>query len=258
MNDINCPNCGTTYQSTKSGYCDCCGFEFTDAYINQIVSVEKEKQKEIQKKIAEENRQIQLFIEKEEKEKLAKAKAEKKARLEAEKAYRKERKDREKVISRIEKNIKRYEKELKFSLGFEKFRKAVSVCGIILVILSVIGSVTFSNELGVDFIVPQNVIADKIETIKEEHLISVKFDEKQNILKKSKNTEDTIKLSKGSIRLFNSICTLIFNQSTIEEKLMYMFPESIDFVNEFLESSKETESMTEKNEDFSEKNEQTD
>ena len=46
MNDINCPSCGTTYQSTKSGYCDCCGFEFTDAYINQFVSAEKEKQKE--------------------------------------------------------------------------------------------------------------------------------------------------------------------------------------------------------------------
>lgn len=258
MNDINCPSCGTTYQSTKSGYCDCCGFEFTDAYINQFVSAEKEKQKEIQKKIAEENRQRQLLIEKEEKEKLAKAKAEKKARLEAEKAYRKERKDREKVVSRIEKNNKRYEKDLKFSLGFKKFRKAMSALGIILVILSVIGSVVFSNELGVDFIVPQNVIADKFETIKDEHLISVKFDEKQNIFKKSKDTENTIKLSKGSIRLFNSISSLISNQSTIEEKLMYMFPRSTAFVNEFLESSKETESMTEKNEDFSEKNEQID
>lgn len=92
MNDLNCPNCGTTYQSTKSGYCDCCGFEFTDVYINKIVSAEKEKEKKIQKKIAEENRQRQLLIEKEEKEKLAKAKAEKKVRLKAEKAYLKEKK----------------------------------------------------------------------------------------------------------------------------------------------------------------------
>lgn len=258
MYDLNCPSCGTTYQSTKSGYCDCCGFEFTDAYINQVVSAEKKKQKEIQKKTAEENRQSQLLVEKEEREKLAKAKAEKKARLEADKAYRKERKTREKVVSRIKKNPKRYEKELKFSLGFKKFGKAVSALGIILVILSVIGSVSFSNELGVDFILPQNVIADKIETIKAEHLISVKFDEKQNILKKSKNTEDTVKLSKGSIRLFNSICTLISNQSTIEEKLMYMFPRSTAFVNEFLESSRENKSMTGKNENFSEKNEQID
>lgn len=258
MNDLNCPNCGTTYQSTKSGYCDCCGFEFTDAYITQIVSAEKEKQKEIQKKITEENRQRQLLIEKEEREKLAKAKAEKKARLEAEKAYRKERKDREKVVSRIERNNKRYENELKFSLGFKKFRKVMATMGIILVILSVIGSVAFSNELGVDFIVPQNVIADKIESIRDEHIISVKFDEKQNIFKKSKDTEDTIKLSEGSIRLFNSISSLIANQSTFEEKLIYMFPRSTTFVNEFLESSKETESMSVKNEDFSEKNEQID
>lgn len=256
MYDLNCPCCGTTYQSTKSGCCDCCGFEFTDVYINQIVSAEKEKQKEIQKKIAEENSQRQLLIEKEEKEKLAKAKAEKKARLEAEKAYRKERKDREKVVSRIEKNNKRYENDLKFSLAFKKFRKAMATLGIILVILSVIGSVAFSNELGVDFIVPQNVIADKIESIMDEHIISVKFDEKQNILKKAKDTEDTIKLSEGSMRLFNSISSLISNQSTFEEKLMYMFPKSTAFVNEFLESSKETENMSEKNEDFSEKNEQ--
>lgn len=255
MNDLNCPNCGTTYQSTKSGYCDCCGFEFTDAYINQIVSAEKEKQKKIQKKITEENRQRQLLVEKEEREKLAKAKAEKKARLEAEKAYHKERKDREKVVARIERNNKQYENELKFSIGFKKFRKAMATMGIILVILSVVGSVAFSSELGVDFIVPQNVITDKIETIQNEHIISVKFDEKQNIFNKSKNTEDTIKLSEGSMRLLNSIFSLISNQSTFEEKLMYMFPRSTAFVNEFLESSKETENISETSEDFLEKNE---
>lgn len=255
MNDLNCPSCGTTYQSTKSGFCECCGFEFSEAYINQIISAEKEKEKRIQQKIAEENRQRQLLIEKEEKERQAKAKAERKARIQAEKAYIKEKKDREKVVARIERNNRKYENDLKFSLSFKKFRKAMSTMGMILVVISIVGSVVFSDELGVDFIVPQNEIADKIESIMDEHIISVKFDEKQNILKKSKDTEDSIKLSKSSVNLINSVISLTTNQNTIEEKLKYMFPKSTAFVNKFIESSKETESITETNEEFSENNE---
>lgn len=255
MNDLNCPNCGTTYQSAKAGYCDCCGFEFTEAYINQLVSAEKEKEKKIQQKIAEENRQKQLLIEKEEKERQAKAKAEKKARIEAEKAYIKEKKDREKVVSRIEKNNKKYENDLKFSLSFKKFRKALSTLGIILVILSVVSSIVFSDELGVDFIVPQNVISNKFETVLDVHLVNVKFDEEQNLLKKTKDTEDSVKLSKGIVKLFNSISSIITNQKTVEEKLMHMFPKSTAFVNKFIESSEVTENVSKTDKDSSGKNE---
>lgn len=255
MNDLNCPNCGTTYQSAKAGYCDCCGFEFTEAYINQLVSAEKKKEKKIQHKIAEESRRKQLLIEKEEKERQAKAKAEKKARIEAEKAYIKEKKDREKVVSRIEKNNKKYKNDLKFSLSFKKFRKAISTLGIILVVLSVVSSIFFSDELGVDFIVPQNVISNKFETVLDEHLVKVKFDEEQNLFKKAKDTEDSVKLSKEIVKLINSISSLITNQKTIEEKLTYMFPKSKAFVNKFIETSEVTENVSETDKDSSEKNE---
>lgn len=254
MNDLNCPNCGTTYQSTKAGYCDCCGFEFTEAYINQLVSAEKEKEKKIQHKMAEENRRKQLLIEKEEKERKAKAKTEKKARIEAEKAYIKEKKDREKVVSLIEKNNKKYENDLKFSLFFKKFRKVISTLGIILAISSIVSSIVFSDQLSADFIVPQNVILNKFETVLDEHFVVVKFDDEQNLLKKSEDTEDSVKLSKGAIKLFNSISSLINNQKTVEEKLTYMFPKSTAFVNKFIGSSEVTENVSETDEDFSEKN----
>lgn len=126
----------------------------------------------------------------------------------------------------------------------------MAAVGIVLVILSGIGSVVFSSELGVSFVVPKDVIVDKIEEVKCEHIISVKLDEKRNLLKRSQDTKDTLKLSKSSVKLFNSISSLIANQSTIEKKLVYMFPKSSAFITKFLESSNETESVS-KNEDSS-------
>lgn len=42
MNDLNCPVCGTTYQSSLPGKCDCCDYEFTDSYIKNFLKKEKE------------------------------------------------------------------------------------------------------------------------------------------------------------------------------------------------------------------------
>lgn len=237
MYDLNCPNCGTTYQSTEPGYCECCGFEFTDAFINKIIEAENERQKEIQRKIEEEKRQKQLLIEKAERERQAKLRAEQKAREEAARKAREEREARERVAALAKKNNERYEKERQFSLAFQKFRSALAIYGIVLVVAAVIGSMIFSNELGVNFVVPEKAINDKIEAIKEEHFITVKFDENQNRFKKSKDTEDTMELTKGSVRLLNSISSLISEQSTFEEKITYIFPWSATFLNEPQESS---------------------
>ena len=97
MNDLNCPSCGTTYQSLKAGVCDCCGFEFTSDYINKIISEEKKQEKIVQQKIAEENRQRKLLLDEEEKEKRKKAKAEKKSKEEADKSYKKEKRIEKKL-----------------------------------------------------------------------------------------------------------------------------------------------------------------
>lgn len=250
MNDLNCPNCGTTYQSIKAGFCDCCGYEFTSDYINKIVSEEKEQEKRVQQKIEEENRQRQLLLEKENREK---AKTEKKAREEATKLYNKERKEREKVKALVEGNNKRYEIDLKFSIFFKKFRKAMATLGIVLVLISTAVSVVFSDELSVSFIAPQNVISNKFETIYQELTLSVVLDEEKNILKKKKETEDTIRLSKGTVKLFNSISSIVQNQRTVKEKLSYMFPKSTALINEFIESSKEIDTTSKIFEETSEK-----
>ena len=189
MNDLNCPSCGTTYQSLKAGVCDCCGFEFTSDYINKIISEEKKQEKIVQQKIAEENRQRKLLLDEEEKEKRKKAKAEKKSKEEADKSYKKEKKDREKIMALVDENNKRYEKELKFSLLFKNFRGVMATLGIIFVLISIVVSVAFSDELGVSFITPQSVILNKVETIYQELTIPVELDEEKYILKKKKETE---------------------------------------------------------------------
>lgn len=89
MNDLNCPNCGTTYQSSKAGFCDCCGFEFTQVYIEKCEADEKEKEKQIQLKMAEEKGQYELLQEQEKLEKKKKAEAERKAAVEKEKREKK-------------------------------------------------------------------------------------------------------------------------------------------------------------------------
>lgn len=84
MYDLNCPCCGTTYQGSVAGFCDCCGYEFTEAFISELIATEKKKEKEIQEKIAEEERQRQILIEKEKLEKKKKEEADKKAALDKE------------------------------------------------------------------------------------------------------------------------------------------------------------------------------
>lgn len=256
MNDLNCPNCGTSYQSLNSGYCDCCGYEFTNDYIIKAVSAEKEKEKNAQQKIAEENRQRQMLLKKEEKERKAKAKAAEKARIEAEKASRKEREEREKIALLIEKNKNEYERDLRFSLLFKKFRKVSAAFGFFLVIISVIGTVIFFNELGVDFIVPKKVVESKIEAIKEDHFISVKLDEEQNMLIESSDIDNGIKLPECAVKLFNSVSSLNDNQRTTEEKLTHMFPKCTAFLNKFVENSKESEIKPDSVEASTEKHEQ--
>ena len=84
MYDLNCPCCGTTYQGLVAGFCDCCGYEFTEAYISEFIATEKKKEKEIQEKIAEEERQRKIVLEKEKLEKKKKEEADKKASLDKE------------------------------------------------------------------------------------------------------------------------------------------------------------------------------
>ena len=62
-------------------------------------------------------------------------------------------------------------------------------------------------------------------------------------------------MSKGIVKLFNSISSIITNQKTVEEKLMYMFPKSTAFVNKFIESSEVTENVSKTDKDSSGKNE---
>lgn len=53
MYDLNCPCCGTTYQGSVAGFCDCCGYEFTEAYISELIVTEKKnkfKRKLLRKK----------------------------------------------------------------------------------------------------------------------------------------------------------------------------------------------------------------
>lgn len=90
MYDINCPCCGTTYQGSEAGYCNCCGYEFTETYISELIAAEKKKEKEIQEKIAEEEKQQQLLLEKKELEQKKKEEAKKKAALEKERQEKKE------------------------------------------------------------------------------------------------------------------------------------------------------------------------
>lgn len=90
MYDLNCPCCGTTYQGSVAGFCDCCGYEFTEVYISELIATEKKKEKEIQEKIAEEERQRQILLEKEKLEKKKKEEADKKAALEKERQEKKD------------------------------------------------------------------------------------------------------------------------------------------------------------------------
>lgn len=64
MYDLNCPCCGTTYQGSEAGYCDCCGYEFTEKYISELIAAEKKKEKEIQEKIAEEEKNSSFYLRK--------------------------------------------------------------------------------------------------------------------------------------------------------------------------------------------------
>lgn len=89
MGDFNCPCCGTTYRGSEAGYCDCCGYEFTEPYISELIVAEKKKQKEIQEKIAEEEKQRQLLLEKEKIEQMKKKEAIEKAALEKERQEKK-------------------------------------------------------------------------------------------------------------------------------------------------------------------------
>lgn len=81
MYDLNCPCCGTSYQGSAAGLCECCGYEFTEEYINELIAAEKKREQEIREKIAEEKRQQQLLLEQEEQERRKKEEAEKKAAL---------------------------------------------------------------------------------------------------------------------------------------------------------------------------------
>lgn len=90
MYDLNCPCCGTTYQGSGTGFCDCCGYEFTDTYISELIATEKKKQKEIQEKIAEEEKQRKLLLERKKLEQKKKEEAEEKAALEKERQEKKD------------------------------------------------------------------------------------------------------------------------------------------------------------------------
>lgn len=54
MNDLNCPQCGTTKSIVTTGICDCCGYEFTNDYIKDFLEKEKvfdEKQLHLKKEL---------------------------------------------------------------------------------------------------------------------------------------------------------------------------------------------------------------
>lgn len=240
MNDLNCPSCGTTYQSSKAGFCDCCGYEFTTEYINSILRKEKKQEKIVQKKVAEENYKRQIIQKKEEKAKQQKVNAEKKAREKEKNTYLKEKRKREKIEKLIEKDKKRFEIDKAFSLYFKKVRQSITTLGIIFVVLTIVSSVIVPDKLKVDFIAPQKIISSKQIQIYQGLTIPIKFNEENVLLEKSDSLDDSLRLPSSLINLFNSFSSIVNNCKSVKEKISFMFPKAVTFIKKFIDASNES------------------
>ena len=139
MYDLNCPCCGTTFQSITAGSCECCGYEFTDEYINEFIAKEKKKENEIEEKIAEEKRQQQLLLEQQEAER---------QRQEAER--RKKEEEERKAAIKKEKQKKRTERKRELSRQWLKMQKYSGIIiTAIFVLLIIYKTVIMKNTTGI-------------------------------------------------------------------------------------------------------------
>ncbi len=242
MEDLNCPNCGTTQAKVSIGVCDCCGFEFTENFINDFLSAEHKKEEEIKRKLAEQERQRQQQQRKEEKEKQEKIKAAKKAAALEKKRIIKEREEREKLKKLVRKDTIRYNREIKFSKVFLKFEKIISKVAIFLVILSVVSTFAFADVLNVEYIEPQEHIQTKIQNIYIDFVVPFEYEEQNATEKNEDNDDEPIMMSKSTIKLIEALTDVFKNQSSIEDKLSFIFPFSDDFI---IEISKRIEELIE-------------
>ena len=224
MDDLNCPSCGTTQPKIAPGCCECCGYEFTVEFITNFKKEQQKKDDEIKRKLAEEERKKRILRIKEEKELEAKRKAESEANRRAIETAKKERAEREKLRKRLEKEKERYNKELRFSVSFKKFRKFISTSGLILTAICLVLSFISVNAGNASPISPKDEVNSKIQSAYYANTYPVKYDEKSdqyNIVKKSKAE---IRLSIGTIKLLNSVSSIINNRSSFQEKMYFTFP----------------------------------
>ncbi len=242
MEDLNCPNCGTTQAKVSIGVCDCCGFEFTEKIINDFLSVQQKKEEEIRRKLAEQERQRQQQQRKEEKEKQEKIKAEKKAAALEKKRIIKEREERERLKKLVRKDTVRYNREIKFSKIFLKFEKIISKVAIFLVILSIVSTFAFADVLNVEYIEPQEHIQTKIQNIYIDFVVPFEYEGQSATEKNEDNDDEPIMMSKSTIKLIEALTDVFKNQSSIEDKLSFIFPFSDDFI---IEISKRIEELIE-------------
>lgn len=173
MQDINCPNCGTTYPSLKEGICECCGYEFTSEYLNPLIEkVRIEEEENKKKRLAQEK--IEAIKRKQlEREQLQAKKDKEKRKTEELKALeqmKKDREQREKLQAYINKQKDIAERDKNFSLKFKSVRKIFSKAGVVLSVLSIILCIFTSVKNNNDMLVPANVISSKVEIIKKNQL----------------------------------------------------------------------------------------
>lgn len=227
MEDLNCPNCGTTQSSVKPGPCECCGFEISKEYVDKFLETQR-KQEEAQKKRASEiERKKRAHIEKMERERLERKKKAEQAHREAVKKAEEERKARERLKEILSKEKIRIEKEYKFSMAFKKIRKLISNAGVVLVLILFAVSVFKVVDSESQFLQINKNIPQKIIQIYEDITIPVKYNDETGLFEKDTSTESQ-RLTKSGVNFINSVSSIIQNRSTIDEKLAFFHIDAKD------------------------------
>lgn len=250
MDDLNCPNCGTTQNKIAAGLCECCGYEFTEKFIAEYTALQKQKEMLRLKKIAEEERKRRLQAEKEEREKRERAAELERKRKAALAAAEEERKEREKLKAIIEKNEKEYEKELKFASFIKRFSSVLPKLQAVMVIAFVgISIFLIGSGENMQFIHPLEAIDQKLQEVSSDLTVSVEYSEEDGLLHKTENAEESMSLPESTVNFFNSVSLLIQNGSTFEEKINFILPdnfiENLDmfFTEESVNAEKENDDV---------------
>lgn len=212
MLEIICPSCGTTYPKFEPGICECCGFEFTEEYLNPIIEKAKREEDEEKKRRLAQEKIEALKRKQRERERIEAEKVKSRRQAEELKSHKqmiKDREKREKLRDYIGRQKEIVERDKRFSLKFKSFRNIFSKIGTILSILLICFCVFTLIKVGGSATTPFDIINSKVEYLKNSQTIML-------------SEEGKNKQNKVTYKVEQSIDVILNNQSSFEEKASFI------------------------------------